>query len=54
MMADKYNILRKGTQIHSSLTEEEYFDAMEDLAQKYYENGFPEPYELTTEIIQED
>ncbi len=53
-MADKYNIFRKGVQIHSSLTEEEYFDVMEDLAQKYYETGSTEPQELVTQIVQED
>ena len=53
-MADKYDILCKGRKIYTSLTEEEYFDTMEDLALKYYENGSPEPCELTTEIIQGD
>ena len=33
-----------------NLTEEEYFDLMEDLAQQFYENKLPNPLDLTTEI----
>lgn len=47
----KYNILCKGRKIYSNLTEEEFFDTMEDLAQQFYESGTPDPSEIETEII---
>ena len=50
-MADKYNILCKGRKIYSSLTEEEYFNTMEDLANDFYQTGSPNPDEIETEII---
>lgn len=54
MRQDKYNIIRKGITIHSNLTEEEYFDIMEDLAQEFYQSGSPNSNEIKTEIIQGD
>jgi len=53
-MAGKYNILCKGRKIYSSLTEEEYFDIMEDLANDFYQTGSPNPNEIQTEIIGEN
>jgi hypothetical protein len=53
-MAGKYNILCKGCKIYSSLTEEEYFDIMEDLANDFYQTGSPNPNEIQTEIIGEN
>ena len=54
-MADEfYNIYCKGRKLYSNLTEEEYFDIMEDLSQEFYETGFPSPEDLYTEIIKED
>jgi len=50
-MADKYNIICKGRKIYSSLTEEEYFNIMEDLANDFYQTGSPNPNEIETEII---
>lgn len=47
----KYNILCRGRKIYNNLTEEEFFDTMEDLAQQFYETGTPDPSEITTEII---
>jgi len=47
----KYNILCKGRKIHINLTEEEYFDIMEDLSIQYYQTGTPHPDEIETEII---
>ena len=46
-----YNILCKGEKIYSNLTEEEYFDTMEDLAVEFYQSGSPKPEDLETEII---
>jgi len=48
---DRYNIYCNGRKIYSDLSEEEYFDVMEDLAHEFYEKGTPAPYELHTEII---
>jgi hypothetical protein len=54
-MSDKpntrYNILCKGRKIYSDLTEQDFFDIMEDLAQEFYKSGVPDPSEIETEII---
>ena len=52
-MTTKYNILCKGRKIYSSLSEEEYFDTMEDLSIEFYQTGSPNPEEIETEIIEE-
>jgi hypothetical protein len=53
-MADFYNILCKGRRIYTSLTEEEYFDIMEDLSVEFYQTGSPRPEDLETEILTEN
>jgi len=53
MSNELYNIYCKGRKIYSNLTEEEYFDTMEDLSVEYYQTGSPSPEELDTEIIKE-
>ena len=53
MTNSTYNILCKGRRIYSSLTEEEYFNIMEDLSIEYYQTGSPNPEDLETEIIGE-
>tara|TARA_B100000427_G_C15096299_1_gene415146 strand:+ start:110 stop:286 length:177 start_codon:yes stop_codon:yes gene_type:complete len=45
-----YNITSKGKVLYENLTEQEYFDKMEDLAQEYYNCGVPNPLDLNTEI----
>jgi hypothetical protein len=50
-MVHKYNILRRGRKIYRNLSEDEYFNIMEDLSIEYYETGSPNPNELETEII---
>lgn len=50
---NKYNILCKGRKIYMNLTEEEYFNTMEDLSFNFYQTGSPDPSEITTEIIGE-
>ena len=43
--------VRRGQEIlGKNLTEEEYFDLMEDLAQHFYDGDLPNPLDLTTEI----
>ena len=54
MSKDKYNIICNGILTYSNLTEEEYFDTMEDLAQEFYQSGSPNSNEIKTEIIQGD
>ena len=53
-MKQVYNILCKGRKIYSSLSEEEYFNTMEDLAIQFYQTGSPLPDEIETEIIEEN
>ena len=53
MANDTYNILCKGRKIYSNLSEEEYFNIMEDLSIEYYQTGSPKPEELETEIVGE-
>ena len=50
MSLTKYTILHKGKVLHENLTEEEYFDMMEDLSVEYYQKGFPRPQDLETKI----
>jgi hypothetical protein len=50
-MADKYNIFCKGKKLHSDLTEEEYFNIIEDLADEFYQSSSLNPNEIETEII---
>ena len=49
-----YNIIHGGKILFSRLTDDEYFDRMEDLALEYYQTGSPNPGELKTEIIREE
>ena len=54
-MSNKYyNILCKGRKIYSKLTEEEYFNIMEDLSIEFYQTGSPRPEDLETEILVEN
>ena len=53
-MKERYNILCKGRRIYTSLTEEEYFDIMEDPSIEYYQTGSPKPEDLETEILMEN
>ena len=54
MSNETYNILCKGRRIYSKLTEEEYFNIMEDLSIEYYQTGTPRPEDLETEILVEN
>jgi len=48
---ERYNIYVGNKRVFSHLTEEEYFDLMEDLAIQYYETGSPSPKSIRTEIL---
>ena len=54
MSNELYNILHKGERIHTSLTEEKYFDTMENLSTEFYQTGSPKPEDLKTEILMEN
>ncbi len=54
MTNESYNILCKGRRIYTNLTEEEYFDVMEDLSVEFYQTGSPRPEDLETEILMEN
>jgi hypothetical protein len=51
-MATRYNILCRGRKIYTMLTEEEYFDTMDDLSAEFYQTGHPHPSEIETEFIE--
>ena len=54
MSNELYNIYCKGRKLYSNLTQEEYFDTMEDLSVEFYQTGDPRPEDLNTEIIKEN
>ena len=45
-----YSISHKGKVLFKNLTEEEYFDKMQDLADEFFANGTPHPLELETDV----
>jgi len=54
MANETYNILCKGRKIYTGLTEEEYFNTVEDLSIQFYQTGSPRPEDIETEIIGEN
>jgi hypothetical protein len=50
-MTESYQILLDGKVLYKNLTEEEYFDIMENLSIEYYQTGSPNPNKLETKII---
>ena len=50
MAGETYSIYCKGRKLYSNLTEEEYFDIMEDLSVEFYQTGSPRPQDLETKI----
>tara|TARA_Y100000356_G_scaffold88047_1_gene73602 strand:- start:8469 stop:8732 length:264 start_codon:yes stop_codon:yes gene_type:complete len=55
-MGERYNIINSvtGEVLHSNLSQEEYFDIMEDYALEYYNLGSPRPEVLSTQMVQGD
>ena len=49
-MTEVYTILHKNKVLHKDLTENEYFDMMEDLSIEFYQTGFPRPQDLKTKV----
>ena len=52
MSQTKYTILHKGEVLYRGLTQEEYFDIMEDLSIEYYQKGSPRPQGLETKMFE--
>lgn len=44
-----YKILHNGEVLYEDLTRDEFFDAMDDLAEQYYKEGVPKPDDLVVE-----
>jgi len=51
MEKTKYTILHKGKVLYKNLTEDEYFDIMENLSIEFYQKGSPRPQDLETKMI---
>ena len=45
-----YKITHKGEVLFENLTEEEYMDKMQDLADEFFQNGTRHPLELDTDV----
>ena len=54
MVTETYNIYRKDKLIHENLSQDEYFDVMQDLADEFYNTGSPLSDDLRTEIIRSE
>jgi len=44
-----YKILCKGEVVKESLTRDEMFDVLDDLSEKFYEEGSPQPSDIVVE-----
>ena len=53
-MREKYDVYIDGKLEHTGLSEDEYFDLMEDYAEGFYANGTTPPGSITYKIIIED
>ncbi len=49
-MEHRFNILIEGQVVHKAVTQEMFFDIMEDLSNAYYETGFPDPKTISHTI----
>ena len=45
-----FSISLNGNVLFDNLTEEEYFDKMQDLADQFFADGSPHPLELETDV----
>ena len=53
-LSDRYNIILKGKEVFSGLSQSEYFEIMQDYAIEFYQTGHPTEDELKTVINTED
>ena len=51
---ESYSILIDGKEVYSNLSQNEYFDQMEDLAIEFYKPGSPHPDTVKTKINKEE
>lgn len=49
----KYNVYCDGRKIYTNLSQDEFFEVMEDLAQQFYQQGSPRPDQIETEMIED-
>ena len=49
-----YTILKDGEAVFSDLSQNEYFDRMQDFAVEFYLTGKNDPSEFTTEMTEEE
>ena len=50
----KYTILKDGKPVFSDLSQNEYFDRMQDFAVEFYLTGKNDPSQFTTEMTEEE
>ena len=50
---ERYNITIGDKLTHEKLSQSEYFNVMEDLAQEFYHNGTPNPCDVHTTIVKD-
>jgi hypothetical protein len=51
-MAEYYSILENGKVLYENLSQDKYFDIMEDLSIEFYRTGSPKPQDLETKITE--
>ena len=49
-----YSISYEGKILEAGLTEEEYMDKMQDLADEFFKSGTPHPLNLVTDVKEEE
>ena len=49
-----YSISNEGKILGEGLTEEEYMDKMQDLADEFFKSGTPHPLDLVTDVKEEE
>ena len=49
-----YTILKNGEEVFTDLSQNEYFDRMQDFAVEFYLTGKNDPSEFTTKMIEEE
>ena len=54
MAKEKYNIYHKGKKVAQNLSEEAFFERMEEFGRDFYETGVPHPDDLRTEMIKDE
>lgn len=49
-----FNISCKGRTIYNQVSEEEMFDIVDELAEKFYQTGEPNPEDIEIELIKQE